>query len=97
MTINILDFNVFSSMSYHKKILIKKEGNIEDDKIEMHVLELKKFLIMPNKLSLTKKEQWMTYLIGDDKIKIDQILRKNDKIYKLNELLNSFWNKEKIE
>ena len=67
VTINILDFNYFSSYNYHRKISIKT--NIIDDNIletmEMHVIELPKFKML-NLSNIKKEEAWIGYFRGQN-------------------------------
>ena len=67
VTINILDFNYFSSYNYHRKISIKT--NIIDDNIletmEMHVIELPKFKML-NLSNIKKEEAWIGYFQGQN-------------------------------
>lgn len=98
ITINILDFQYFSSKQYHKKISIKT-NMINDnilETIEMHVLELPKFKINP-KEELTDKEAWMIYLQGQDINLMNYAKEENSKIKKLDNLLEKYWEDEKIE
>lgn len=99
ITINILDFNIFKSSAYHKKLIINKKTTVKKLKecLEIHVIELQKFLSNSDNKQISKKEEWMIYLIGDDKAKIEQVMKKNEKIRKLDTLLNEYWNTEKVE
>lgn len=99
ITINILDFNYFNSEKYHKKILIRdNKGNLDlSENLEIHVIELKKFKNIENQYIMTKEEEWITYLIGKNKNIIQYILKENDKINKLDNLLEEYWKKEKME
>ena len=66
VTINLLDFNVFSSSSYDKTIKIaSNEGGIKLEELEMYVIELPKFTI-ENINNMTEKEEWISYLKGYD-------------------------------
>lgn len=97
-TINILDFDYFNDDEYHKDIIIAdKAGNKMTDELELHVLELKKFKGVKNQYIMTKEEEWMVYLIGKDKNLIQYILKENEKIKKLDNLLETYWKKEKME
>lgn len=98
VTINILDFKYFESINYHQKILIKsnpnKDGKIEN--YEMHIIELPKFnegIIS----SLNKKSAWMIYLLGDSKRYINKVLKRYEKIKKLDNLLDQYWKNEKMD
>ena len=98
VTINILDFNYFSSYNYHRKISIKT--NIIDDNIletmEMHVIELPKFKML-NLSNIKKEEAWIGYFQGQNLKLIQLSKEKFSKISKLDELLEKNWKEEKIE
>ena len=98
VTINILDFNYFSSYNYHRKISIKT--NIIDDNIletmEMHVIELPKFKML-NLSNIKKEEAWIGYFQGQNLKLIQLSKEKFSKISKLDELLENYWEEEKIE
>lgn len=98
ITINLLDFKYFSSKEYHKKILIKA-GELDKslcENLELHVIELPKFKINVEN-NLSKKDYWMSYLVGSDNVLIEKALNANDKIKKLNKLLEQYWKSEKME
>lgn len=98
VTINILDFNYFSSYNYHRKISIKT--NIIDDNIletmEMHVIELPKFKML-NLSNIKKEEAWIGYFQRQNLKLIQLSKEKFSKISKLDELLEKYWKEEKIE
>ncbi len=98
VTINILDFNYFSSYNYHRKISIKT--NIIDDNIletmEMHVIELPKFKML-NLSNIKKEEAWIGYFQGQNLKLIQLSKEKFSKISKLDGLLEKYWKEEKIE
>ena len=98
VTINILDFNYFSSYNYHRKISIKT--NIIDDNIletmEMHVIELPKSKML-NLSNIKKEEAWIGYFQGQNLKLIQLSKEKFSKISKLDELLEKYWKEEKIE
>lgn len=98
ITINILDFKYFISNSYHQKLSIKsnpdKDGKIET--FEMHIIELPKF--NENMLiNINRRNAWMIYLLGDRNEYIIQVLKKYEKIRKLDNLLKEFWKNEKMD
>ena len=90
LTINILDFIYFASLKYDKKIKIDcKDKNINLEEMEFYIIELPKFKnITEEKMNL--KEEWIIYLKGSNKKKIENI--KNDKIKKLDKLLDDYIN-----
>ena len=98
ITINILDFNYFSSKEYHKIIKIKensKYGELPED-IELHTIELRKF--NKNKKVIENKEDaWIAYLEGSDSEFKKYAIEKFDKIKKIDDLLDNYWKNEKME
>lgn len=98
ITINILDFNYFSSKEYHKIIKIKENTNLleENKDIELHTIELKKFL-KKRKLIENKEDAWIAYLEGSDR-ELKQYAIENCKAIKqLDFLLDQYWKDEKME
>lgn len=98
VTINILDFNCFKSQEYHK--VIKVDSNINkngiSEQMEFHVLELPKFHLA-NTRNIRKEEAWMIFLCGNQPELLDEVLKKFDKIRKLDNLLEKYWKEEKME
>ena len=66
---------------------------IYKDCLEMHVIELPKFKINENK-EITLKEAWISYLKGEN---IEKAIRKSEKIKKLDNLVNRYWQDEVME
>lgn len=95
ITINILDFNHFLSPEYQKVIKINSnETYINIEELEFYVIELPKFMYSVN---MSKKEQWISYLKGDNEDIIKEIKRKNKNIKLLDELTEKYWLEEKME
>lgn len=107
VTINILNQNFYDSFSYHKIVKFsnsnkqessnKQEKDKDEDKILLlHVIELPKFqpMFLQN---LDKEEQWITYLKGDNAEEVERVKKMNQKIKKLDILIDNFWNEERIE
>lgn len=93
ITINLLDFNYIKSNNYCNKIRIEtKTENI----IELYVLELPKYRSNIEE-TFAKKGAWMTYLCGETEEKMSQVLKKFDKIKKLDNLLEDYWKNEVME
>ena len=93
ITINLLDFNYLKSNNYCNKIRIEtKTENI----IELYVLELPKYRSNIEE-TFDKKGAWMTYLCGETEEKMSQVLKKFDKIKKLDNLLEDYWKNEVME
>lgn len=93
VTINLLDFNYLKSNNYFNKIVIPSKT---ENTIELYVLELPKFATSKSKL-LDKKEAWMIYLCGGLENKMIEVLKKFDKIKKLDNLLEDYWKNEVME
>lgn len=84
--INILKYNIFKWKKYHSKITMKeKELNIEvTDMIEIHFIELPKFLKSKNEGS-KKLRQWMEFICNEREGKIEMAVKENKKIAKAKE------------
>lgn len=92
-TINLLDFNYLKAKEYFNKIVIPSKT---ENQIELYVIELPKFTIN-SKTVLDKQEAWMIYLSGKQEEIIVEILKRFDKIRKLNDLLEEYWKNETME
>lgn len=96
ITINLLDFNFFSTYQYDKVIKIKSnEGNINLEELEMYVIELPKFAIK-NLDNINRKEEWIAYFKGCDNNVLEKI-KNNKNIALLDMLLEKYWIEEKME
>ena len=95
ITINILNFNYFSSKEDHKTIKINSnESNIKLEELELHTIELPK-LILKDKECMNEQEEWITYLNGCENNLLRKIKNKN--IQKLDMLIEKYWMEEKME
>lgn len=95
ITINILDTKLFESEEYYKIITIKSnEQDINLEELELHVIELPKFINQDIE-NMSRKEEWISYLKGCEKKDIAKF--KNENILLLDELLEQYWLKEKME
>lgn len=92
-TINLLDFNYLKSKKYFNKIVIPSKT---EDQIELYVLELPKFIPSGPKI-LDRQEAWMIYLCGEQEDRMVEVLKKFDKIRKLDNLLKEYWKNETME
>lgn len=93
VTINLLDFDYLKSDDYFNKIVIPSKA---ENQIELYVLELSKFV--PRSFQkMNKQEVWMTYLCGQQEWIIEELLKKFDKIKKLDNLLEQYWKNETME
>ncbi len=93
ITINLLDFNYLNSREYFNKITIPSKVN---NKIELYVIELPKFKINDYQ-NITKRDIWMAYLCGQTNSFLLSMFGKVNKIKKLDNLLEEFWNNEIME
>ncbi len=92
-TINLLDFHYLKSNNYYNKIVIPSKT---ENEIELYVIELPKFHLSQYQ-KITKQEAWMTYLCGNSAEGIEIVLKKFDKIKKLDDLLETYWKNEVME
>lgn len=96
ITINILDFKYFSSKEFLKKIKIEtNETYVKVEELEFYIIELPKFICND---SISKKEQWITYLKGEEDTKLlNEVKSKNNNIKLLDEKIEKYWIEEKME
>ncbi len=92
-TINLLDFHYLKASNYFNKITIPSKAEHE---IELYVIELPKF-VKPLGNIQNKKEAWMTYFCGEPEDKVKEVLKQFDKIKKLDNLLEDYWENEVME
>ena len=92
-TINLLDFNYLKSKKYFNKIVIPSKT---ENQIELYVLELPKFISSGPKI-LDRQEAWMIYLCGEQEDRMVEVLKRFDKIRKLDNLLKEYWENETME
>lgn len=93
ITINLLDFNYLKSEQYFNKIVIPSKTQ---NQIELYVLELRKFMLRTQTIE-DKQEAWMAYLCGEQQEIIAELLKKFDKIEKLDDLLEKYWINETMD
>lgn len=98
VTINLLDFDFFKSNDYHQKIYINTEPDNSGmrERLEFHIIELPKFN-RKNIININRENAWMIYLCGNNKSLMNDIAKSNEKIRKLNNLLNKYWQEEIME
>ena len=97
VTINLLDCSYFSSPEYSNVIKIQSnEENIKLEELVMHVIELPKFQ-MRNINNMSKKEEWISYLKGEDEETLEKIKKKNKNIELLDSMVEKYWREEKME
>lgn len=97
ITINILDFSYFNTTDYHKIIKIGDNEQLNYlEKLELHIIELPKYKY-DIKRKLSEEEAWIGYLVGNRIDLIKKITAQNEKIKKLDKLLDNYWKLEKME
>lgn len=98
ITINILDYEYFKPQNYYQKKYIETnlDENGTSEKLETHIIELPKFKFMKKSPS-NKKEEWMVYLCGQNSELIKNVMKANEKIKKLNNLLEKYWIEETMQ
>lgn len=98
VTINLLDFDFFKSKDHHQKLYIHTEPDNEgkSEKLEFHIVELPKFN-RKNIIDINRENEWMIYLCGNNRSLINDIIKSNEKIRKLNNLLNEYWKEETMD
>lgn len=97
ITINFLDFPYYNSKEYHTKAILNKFKTIDfsEQEAETHIIELPKLKITDQN-KITKQEQWISYLKGEDTSIIEKVKQKNKYIQKLDEQVQKYWEEEKI-
>ena len=89
ITINLLDFNYFDTKEYHTKWHIvedKEKDKVLTDVLEIHFIELKKF-IKAEKNPENKKEEWLYFLDYTKGGMVEMVTKKNKVIEKAKEEL----------
>ena len=83
ITINILMYNIFKKENYHTIATIRDNENKEKitDKLEIHFIELPKFLKSKEKGN-RKLRQWLEFICNKRKGEIEMAVRENEKIAK---------------
>lgn len=97
ITINFLDFPYYRNTGYHKKAILNKFRTIDfsGEQAEAHIIELPKFKIL-NPQKMTKQEQWISYLRGENEAIIKNVKSHNQNIQQLDKMVQKYWENEKI-
>ena len=97
ITINFFDFCYYDTEKYHRKEILNKFRTIDftEEEAEVHLIELPKF-DSNGWTNLTRKEQWIAYLKGDDINLINKIKKNNSCIKQLDKQILEYWKNEKI-
>ncbi len=98
ITINFLDFPYqYKSSEYHKIAILNKFRTIDfkEAEAEAHIIELPKFNILDQK-KITKAEQWIGYIQGENQKLLKNIIDENKYIERLDKMVQTYWEHEKI-
>ena len=97
ITINLLDFIYFPSSKYEQIVKLNKNNRfVKNEELELVDIELPKFN-EKNILECNTKEEWITYLKGNNNKLIEKIKNQNKYIKNLDYLLEKYWKEEKME
>ena len=98
ITINFIDFPYQNNNSkYHEVTILNnfKTINFKEQEAEAHIIELPKFKI-ENLDKISKAEQWIGYIKGENQEILDTIISKNKYIDKLDKMVQDYWDNETI-
>ena len=89
ITINIVNFDIFKEGPYHEKIeLRRKYKNILlTNKLEIHFIQLSKFLKEGQEEKDKKMWQWLTFICNKNRKEVERVMKENKEIEKANEEL----------
>ena len=89
ITINIVNFDMFKEGPYHEKIELRREyKNIFlTNKLEIHFIQLSKFLKEGQEEKDKKMWQWLTFICNKNRKEVERVMKENKEIEKANEEL----------
>ena len=89
VTINILNYDMFKEGPYHEIVdLRRKYKNILlTDKLEIHFIQLTKFLKEGKKTENKELWNWLTFICDKNKKEVEKVMEENEEIKKANEEL----------
>ena len=89
ITINIMNFDMFKEGPYHEKVeLRRKYKNILlTDKLEIHFIQLTKFMKEARKEEDKELWNWLTFICNKNEEEVREIMEENEEIKKANEQL----------
>ena len=89
ITINILNFDLFKEGPYHEKVELRRNfNNIKlTDKLEMHFIQLNKFIKKGKKEENIDLWNWLTFICNKDKEGVKMAIEENKEIKKAQEEL----------
>ena len=89
ITINIVNFDMFKEGPYHEKIELRREYKniLLTNKLEIHFIQLSKFLKAGQEEKDKKMWQWLTFICNKNRKEVERVMKENKEIEKANEEL----------
>ena len=89
ITINIVNFDMFKEGPYHEKIELRREYKniLLTNKLEIHLIQLSKFLKEGQEEKDKKMWQWLTFICNKNRKEVERVMKENKEIEKANEEL----------
>ena len=89
ITINILNFDIFKEGPYHEIVDLRRRYNniLLTDKLEIHFIQLSKFLKEARKEEDKELWNWLTFICNKNKEEVEKVMAENEEIKKANEQL----------
>ena len=89
VTINILKYDIFKEGPYHEIIELRRryKNILLTDKLEIHFIQLTKFLKEGKKTDNKELWNWLTFICDKDKREVEKVMEENEEIKKANEQL----------
>ena len=89
ITINIVNFDMFKEGPYHEKIELRREYKniLLTNKLEIHFIQLSKFLKDGQEEKDKKMWQWLTFICDKNRKEVERVMKENKEIEKANEEL----------
>ena len=89
ITINIVNFDMFKEGPYHEKIELRREYKniLLTNKLEIHFVQLSKFLKEGLEEKDKKMWQWLTFICNKNRKEVERVMKENKEMEKANEEL----------
>ena len=89
ITINILNFEIFKEGPYHEIVDLRRRYNniLLTDKLEIHFIQLSKFLKEARKEEDKELWNWLTFICNKNEKEVEKVMAENEEIKKANEQL----------
>lgn len=99
ITINIVNFDIFKEGPYHEKAEIRRVyKNLKlTDKLEMHFIQLPKFLKEENEKQDPELWKWLTFICNKDEKGVKKAMETNKEIAKANKELEYLTGDEEVQ